>query len=209
MFGVDHPRQSCPKVLVMWLSHFLLAPAPQNIQSMENSSWSRNPKALKIQKGPKELLLSYCFVFPGKIFERFMHASVGHIIDLLHFPEQTGFRRGSSTVDQAVLLTQNIVNCFEAKRKAVAAFADLTAAYDSVWHHCITCELLRLLTDKHIIQIIMELVQDRTFTPTTGSGKQSRFQYLKIGVLQGPVLAPLLYNIYTYDLPSLASKKYA
>ena len=106
-------------------------------------------------------------------------------------------------------MTQNIEDCFEAKKKAGAVFVDLTAAYDTVWHRGLTCKLLRLLPDKHMVCMIMELVQNRSFILTTGNSKHSRLRRLKNGVPQGSVLAPLLYNIYTYDLPSLVSKKYA
>ena len=54
----------------------------------------------------------------------------------------------------------------------------------------------------------MELVQNRNFTLTTGDSKQSKLRHLKNGVLQGSVLAPLLFNIYTYDLPSMISRKF-
>ena len=62
-----------------------------------------------------------------------------------------------STIDQVVLLTQNIENSFEAKKKAGAVFVDLTAAYDTVWHRGLACKLLRLLPDKHMVRLIMEL----------------------------------------------------
>ena len=88
--------------------------------------------------------------------------------------EQAEFRRGRSTVDQAVLLTQDIEDCFEEKKKAGAVFVDLTAAYDTVWHRGLTCKLLRLLPDKHMVRMIMELVQNRSFTLTTGNSKRSR-----------------------------------
>ena len=58
---------------------------------------------------------------------------------------------------QTVLLTQNIEDLFEAKKKDRAAFVNLTAAYDTVWYRGLTCKLLRLLPDKHIVQMIMEL----------------------------------------------------
>ena len=60
-----------------------------------------------------------------------------------------------------------------------------------------------------MVRMIMELVQNRSFTLTTGEGKQSRLQRLKNGVPQGSVLAPLLFNIYTYNLPHTVSRKYA
>ena len=55
----------------------------------------------------------------------------------------------------------------------------------------------------------MELVQNRSFTLTTGDSKQSRLRHLKNGVLQGSVLALLLFNIFTYDFPSMTSRKFA
>ena len=79
--------------------------------------------------------------------------------------EQAGFRRGKSTVDQVVLLTQNIGNSFEAKKKAGAIFIDLTAAYDTVWHRGLTCKLLRLLPDKHMVRMIMDACPKSKFHP--------------------------------------------
>ena len=55
----------------------------------------------------------------------------------------------------------------------------------------------------------MELVQNRSFTLTTGDSKQSRLRRLKNGVPQGSVLAFLLFNIYTYDIPSMIFRKFA
>ena len=55
----------------------------------------------------------------------------------------------------------------------------------------------------------MELVRNRSFTLTTGDNKKNRLRRLKNGVPQGSVLALLPFNIYTYGLPSMISRKFA
>ena len=110
--------------------------------------------------------------------------SVSPLIDPLLPKEQAGYRRGKSTVDQVVLLTQNIEDSFEGKKKAGAVFINRTAAYDTVWHRGLTCKLLRLLPDKHVVIMIIELVRNRSFTFTTCDSKQSKLRRLKNGVPQ-------------------------
>ena len=60
-----------------------------------------------------------------------------------------------------------------------------------------------------MVKMIMELVRNRSFTLTTGDNKQSRLHRLKNSDPQGSVLAPFLFNIYTYDLLSMISRKFA
>ena len=81
--------------------------------------------------------------------------------------------------------------------------------FNSIWYLGLTCKLLRLLPDKHMVKMIMKLVWNQSFTLTTGDSKQSRLRRLKNGVPQGSVLSPLLFNIYMYDLLSMISRKFA
>ena len=59
-----------------------------------------------------------------------------------------------------------------------------------------------------MVRLIMEFVQNRSFTLTTGDSKQNRLRCLKNSICQGSVLAPLLFNIYMYNLPSMISRKF-
>jgi len=60
-----------------------------------------------------------------------------------------------------------------------------------------------------MVHMIIEMVSNHSFTLTTGNGQRSRLQRLKTGIPQGSVLAPLLFNNNTYDLPATISRKYA
>ena len=112
-------------------------------------------------------------------------------------------------MDQSVLLAQNIEDSFEAKKKVGTVFVDLIAAYDTVWHRGLTCKLIRILPNTHMIRIIMKLARNKSFTLTDSDSKQSRLRRLRNGLQQGSALAPPLFNIYTYDLPFMTSQKYA
>ena len=165
------------------------------------------PKLKKPTEDPKNYRPISLLCVPYKILERLIHARVELIVDPLLPRKQARFWRERSTVDKNGLRTQNIEDWFEVK-KAGAMFVALTAAYDTVWNRGLTCKLLRLLPDKHMVRIIMELVRNRSFTLTTGDRKQSRLRSLRNGLTQRSVLAPLLFNIYIYDLPSMTSQKY-
>ena len=106
---------------------------------------------------PKSYPSIFLLRVPYKILERFIDALVKPIIVPLPPEEQTGFQRGKSTVNQVVLLTQNIRESFEAKKASVVT-GGLTAAHDTVWHRGFTCKLLRLLLNKHMVTMIMELL---------------------------------------------------
>ena len=88
-------------------------------------------------------------------------------------------------------------------------FVHLTAAHDTVWHRDLTCKLLQLLPDRHMVHMIMEMVSNRSFTLTTGNSKRNRLRRLKNGVPEGYGPGTLLFNIYISVLPTTVSKKCA
>ena len=87
------------------------------------------PKPGKPVGDPKSYRPISLLCVPYKILERLIYARVKPLIDPLLPKEQAEFRCGKSTVDQVVLLTQNIEDSFEAKKKVGAVFIKLTAVH--------------------------------------------------------------------------------
>jgi len=123
--------------------------------------------------------------------------------------EHAGLRHGRSTADQLTFLTQDVEISFADKKKGGAVFVDLTAAYDLVRRCGHSYKLLRLLSDRHMVRMIIELVNSRSFSPNTGSSEKSRLRHWQNAVQQESVQEPLLFNIYISTLPTPVSKKYA
>ena len=72
------------------------------------------PKPAKPVGDPKNYQSISLLCVPYNILERLIYACVEPLIDPLLPKKQAGLRRGKSTVDQVVLLTQNIEDSFEA-----------------------------------------------------------------------------------------------
>ena len=92
---------------------------------------------------------------------------------------------------------------------AGARLVDLMAAYDAAWHRGLLCKLLRLLKDKYMVYIIMELFHNRIFALATNDSEQRRLRRIKNGNTKRSVLARLKFTISVHKLPALTSTKYA
>ena len=68
------------------------------------------PKLSKPEEDPKSYRRFFLFGIPYKTLERLIYNCVEPIVEPLLPKKQAGFRHGKSTVDQVVLLTQNVEN---------------------------------------------------------------------------------------------------
>ena len=62
------------------------------------------------------------------------------------------------------------------------------------------------ISNRLIVKFILELISNRSFILKTSDGLKAALKDLKNGFPQGSVLAPMLFNICTYDLPATNTK---
>ena len=193
-------KNSGPSAL-KWLSKFLTRCLTEN--DIPNQ-W-RKAKIIAILKPGKDksLVTSYRPISLLSVtlitFERIVLNRINPFVDSALDISQAGFQKGRSTQDQVLALTTHIENGFQRQEKTGAIFLDLTAAYDTIWHKGLLTKIMSKLP-KWATQAISSLLLNRKFRVHLDN-KCSSWMRQKNGLPQGSVLAPVLSNLYTHDLP--------
>ena len=142
-----------------------------------------------------------------KLFERLLLNRINSKIEENLPKEQAGFRKNRNCTEQVLALTTNIENGFQKGLKSFVVFVDLTAAYDTVWREALLLKFMKIIPDRNLACILNEMLSNRYFQVQFNQDK-SKLRRLNNGLPQGSVLAPMLFNIYTFDLPKMSSKAF-
>ena len=146
---------------------------------------------------PISLLNSLSKVFEKVILIQLLkHLNKHNIL----IPQQFGFREGHSCIHQLLRVTEFAIIEHNKNRCTQLVLLDIAKAFDSVWHDALIYKMHKINTPQHITRIIRSYLSNRNMFVSV-KGTNSRLKYIKAGVPQGSILGPLLYNIYTNDIP--------
>ena len=119
---------------------------------------------------------------------------------------QAGFRKGRSTIDHLVKLTTQVKQQFARRKNILATFFDIKKAYDQVWHHRLLTKIKNIGISGNMYNYLMSFLSNRSIVVRVG-GSYSNAKQLQMGLPQGSVIAPILFNILIADLPKDLSKE--
>lgn len=140
----------------------------------------------------------------AKVFEKAIKSRMETFIkkyDLLS-KKQFGFREKTSTEDALANLTNHIYKAIDQKLPSLTVFIDLAKAFDTVSHKQMLSKLWNMGFRGEFHRLLKSYLEDRTQIVKIGN-ELSDPKNVLIGLPQGTVLAPLLFNIFVNNLLTL------
>ena len=113
--------------------------------------------------------------------------------------EQAGFRPKRSTAEQIFNIRVLVEKHLHHQRDLFHNFIDFKKAFDRVWHDGLWQVMRNFNFDTHLIEIIQALYQDATSAVLLNNNRGDFFK-TTVGVRQGCLLSPVLFNIYLENI---------
>lgn len=138
----------------------------------------------------------------SKLFERLFKKRLFPILEAQQLmpDHQFGFRQGHGTPEQCHRVVKTIRESLENKLFCSSVFLDVKQAFDKVWHKGLLFKLKNLLPTPFYL-LLKSYLNERKFYVCVND-EVSDIANIESGVPQGSVLGPVLYTLFTADLPT-------
>jgi hypothetical protein len=130
----------------------------------------------------------------GKIFTHILQNRIKRKTEEILSESQAGFRPGRSTVDQLFSLRQIAEKYLERNKDVFCCYIDFEKAFDSVWQEGIWKALAFFGFPEKIIRLLKALYSTSQ-SAVRVNGELTDWFTTKVGVRQGCVISPQLFNI--------------
>ena len=144
----------------------------------------------------------------GKLFTSIINARLNKYANEINLinENQTGFRKGYSTLDHIFLL-KNIIDILVkgCKQKLFCAFVDYKKAFDTVWRSALWHKMLESGICGKLHNIILNMYSNIK-SCVNFNGKLSEYFLSVNGVRQGENLSPFLFALFINDIEEFLIK---
>ena len=138
----------------------------------------------------------------GKVFEIVINMAINKFCDKNNIiPEyQFGFRHKHSTIHGITKFPSDVCWGLNSGDCVGASLIELEKAFETIWIRGLIFKLSKKNFPIHMIKLIWNMIQNRSFKTTDGTKTSTREYILENGLQQGTVNSPILFNIYNSDI---------